>query len=96
MLGIARDRFEEQAQSYLNMESAADMATSAEKKAATGADMAAGFNFAAGLVTHSRAAWEGMRRNRARSLVPTGLARPVTAQGRQAGYTEVSLPSPEG
>jgi hypothetical protein len=35
------------AQSYLNMESTADMAASAEKKAATGAEIGAGFQFAA-------------------------------------------------
>jgi hypothetical protein len=33
------------------MESAADMAASAEKKAATGADIAAGFQFAAGVAS---------------------------------------------
>jgi hypothetical protein len=48
---ITEQGYEEQAQSYLNMESAADMAASAEKKAATGADIAAGFQFAAGLAS---------------------------------------------
>ena len=41
----------EQAQSYLNMENAADMAAGAEKKAAVGAEIGAGFQFAAGLAT---------------------------------------------
>jgi hypothetical protein len=48
---ITEQGYEEQAQSYLNMESAADMAASAEKKAATGADIAASFQFAAGVAS---------------------------------------------
>jgi hypothetical protein len=46
---ITEAGYEEQAQSYLNMESAADMAASAEKKAATGAEIGAGFQFAAAI-----------------------------------------------
>jgi hypothetical protein len=46
---ITEQGYEEQAQSYLNMESAADMAASAEKKAATGAMIGAGFDFAAAI-----------------------------------------------
>jgi hypothetical protein len=48
---ITEAGYQEQAQSYLNMESAADMAASAEKKAATGADIGAGLQFAAGLAS---------------------------------------------
>jgi hypothetical protein len=48
---ITEQAYEEQAQSYLNMESAADMAANAEKKAAGGADIAAGFQFAAGVAS---------------------------------------------
>jgi hypothetical protein len=48
---ITEQGYEEQAQSYLNMESAADMAASAEKKAATGADIGAAFQFAAGVAS---------------------------------------------
>jgi hypothetical protein len=44
---ITEQGFEEQAQSYRNMESAADMAAAAEKKAAVGAEWGAGFKFAA-------------------------------------------------
>jgi hypothetical protein len=43
---ITEAGYEEQAQSYRNMESAADMAASAEKKAATAAEWGAGFKFA--------------------------------------------------
>jgi hypothetical protein len=46
---ITKQGYEEQAQSYRNMESAADMAASAEKKAAGGADIGAAFKFAAGI-----------------------------------------------
>jgi hypothetical protein len=48
---VTEQGYEEQAQSYLNMESAADMAASAEKKAATGAEIGAGFQFAAGVAS---------------------------------------------
>jgi hypothetical protein len=48
---ITEAGYEEQAQSYLNMESAADMAASAEKKAATGAEIGAGFQFAAAIAS---------------------------------------------
>jgi hypothetical protein len=48
---ITEQGYEEQAQSYLNMESAADMAAGAEKKAAFGADIAGGFKIVAGLAT---------------------------------------------
>jgi hypothetical protein len=48
---ITERGYEEQARSYLNMESAADMAASAEKKAATGALIGAGFDFAAAIAT---------------------------------------------
>jgi hypothetical protein len=44
---ITEQGYEEQAQSYRTMEQAADMAASAEKKAAVGADIGAGFKFAA-------------------------------------------------
>jgi hypothetical protein len=44
---ITETGYEEQAQSYRNLESAADMAASAEKKAAVGAELGAGFKFAA-------------------------------------------------
>jgi hypothetical protein len=44
---ITEQGYEEQAQSYRNMESAADMAASAEKKSAVGAEWGAGFKFAA-------------------------------------------------
>jgi hypothetical protein len=47
---ITEEGYQEQAQSY-NMESAADMAASAEKKAATGAEIGAGFQFAAGVAS---------------------------------------------
>jgi hypothetical protein len=48
---ITEQGYEEQAQSYLNMESAADMAASAEKTAATGAEIGAGFQFAAAIAS---------------------------------------------
>jgi hypothetical protein len=48
---ITEQGYEEQAQSYLNMESAADMAASAQKKAATGAEIGAGFQFAAAIAS---------------------------------------------
>ncbi len=47
---ITEAGYEEQAQSFRNMESAADMAASGEKKAAGGADWAAGFQGVAGLL----------------------------------------------
>jgi hypothetical protein len=48
---ITEKGYEEQAQSYRNMEAAADMAASAEKKAAVGAEWGAGLNFAAAIGT---------------------------------------------
>jgi hypothetical protein len=48
---ITEKGYEEQAESYRNMESAADMAASAEKKAAVGAEWGAGFKFAAAIGT---------------------------------------------
>ncbi len=48
---IQEQGYQEQAQSYLNMESAADMAAGAEKKAAVGAEIGAGFDFAAAIGT---------------------------------------------
>ena len=48
---ITEQGYEEQAQSYRNMEAAADMAASAEKKAAVGAEWGAGFKFAAAVAS---------------------------------------------
>jgi hypothetical protein len=48
---ITEQGFEEQAQSYRTMESAANMAAGAEDKAAYGADITAGVKFAAGIAT---------------------------------------------
>lgn len=48
---ITEQGYEEQAQSYRNMESAADMAASAENKAAFGADIGAAFKFGAAIAT---------------------------------------------
>jgi hypothetical protein len=48
---VTEQGYQEQAESYLSMEAAADMAASAEKKAATGADIGAGFQFAAGVAS---------------------------------------------
>jgi hypothetical protein len=47
---ITEQGYEEQAESYRNMESAADMVASGEKKAAGGADWAAGIQGVAGLL----------------------------------------------
>jgi hypothetical protein len=46
---ITEQGYEEQAQSYRNLEAAADMAASEEKKAAVGAEWGAGFKFAAAI-----------------------------------------------
>jgi hypothetical protein len=48
---ISEEGYEEQAQSYRMMESAAEMAASAEKKAAIGAEWTAGIKFATGLAS---------------------------------------------
>jgi hypothetical protein len=48
---ITEAGFEEQAQSYRNMESAANLAAGAEDKAAVGAEWSAGFKFAAAVGT---------------------------------------------
>lgn len=48
---ITEQGYEQQAQSYRTMEQAANMAASAEKKAALGADISAGFKFAAAIGT---------------------------------------------
>lgn len=48
---ITEQGYEEQSQSYLNMESAANLAASAEDKAAQGAEIGAGFKFAAAIAS---------------------------------------------
>jgi hypothetical protein len=46
-----RSGFQEQAQSYRNMESAADLAAAGENNAAKSAGWSAGLKFAAGIAT---------------------------------------------
>jgi hypothetical protein len=48
---ITEQGYEEQAQSYLNMSAAADMAANSEKKAAGWADVTAGIKFATGVAS---------------------------------------------
>jgi hypothetical protein len=57
---IEEQGFEEQAQSYRNMESAADMAASARKKAAGGAEWGAALQFGAGAATFVSKAWPAL------------------------------------
>jgi hypothetical protein len=57
---ITEQGYEEQAQSYRNMESAADMAASAEKKAAGGAEWGAALQFGAGAATFVSKAWPAL------------------------------------
>jgi hypothetical protein len=57
---ITEQGYEEQAQSYLNMEGAADMAASAEKKAAGGADIGAALQFGAGAANFASKAWPAL------------------------------------
>jgi hypothetical protein len=57
---VTEQGYEEQAQSYRNMESAADMAASAEKKAAGGAEWGAALQFGAGAATFVSKAWPAL------------------------------------
>jgi hypothetical protein len=57
---IQEKSFEEQAQSYRNMESAADLAASAEKKAAGGAEWGAALKFGAGAADFVSKAWPAL------------------------------------
>jgi hypothetical protein len=57
---ITEQGYQEQAQSYLNMSAAADMAASAEKKAAGGADIGAALNFGAGAASFTEKAWPAL------------------------------------
>jgi hypothetical protein len=57
---ITEQGFEEQAQSYRTMESAAEMAASAEKKAAGGAEWGAALQFGAGAATFVSKAWPAL------------------------------------
>jgi hypothetical protein len=57
---ITEAGFEEQASSYRNLEAAADMAASAEKKAAGGAEWGAALQFGAGAANFASKAWPAL------------------------------------